>query len=390
MKAPKQGKATKRKLDYRYIEPKGSGFRGYWYDEHGKLKKGKQRETQLEAHQDALKHRKKFSVEHRGKSSRRTLQQAMDLALAVAERKGSAEDTIKNYKHRWKCLKQAWPEGKVALVDITRKQVQHFVDRSAAKGASPQSIKNDLQALGHVFNIAIKNEWVDKNPVRLVDRPSIKGNSTKKQRLRKTLGPLSRDDVTGFVDKARGTEFPATYDGGSDADILLLFWATGLRKSEVAGIQISEIHFDSQLMMVEEGKKRERELFIPDALAKVLRRMVGRALAEESAYLIPGKNKEVRRSKIRRCFERWQGTTTFGAQFKDTTIGDERIQPHWFRSATSSHMARCRVRNEVIAHVLGHDLGTQNITQLYVGVYGQDVQDAMECLWYGHEEWLDK
>ncbi len=93
--------------------------------------------------------------------------------VKVKEANGRRGDTIENFRIRAERFAETF--GERQLSTITPEEIQAWVvDRQAHRGRElgPVSRVNYLVAIGNVFAYGVKHSYCERNPVKLVDRPS--------------------------------------------------------------------------------------------------------------------------------------------------------------------------------------------------------------------------
>lgn len=161
--------------------------------------------------------------------SRLTVEQAAWLWLEGA-RSGRVRDrsghqykpgTLREYG-RVLCLRVLPEFASVGLAELTRADVQGFVDRMLAEGLAPSTIRNTVNPLQAIYRYAVRRELAPVNPTRDVELPVARGR---------------RERIATAVEAGR------LLDAVPDADRPI--WATafyaGLRRGELQALRRSDI-----------------------------------------------------------------------------------------------------------------------------------------------------
>lgn len=158
-----------------------------------------------------------------------------------------------------------------------------------------------------------------------------------------------------------------TYIGFRDKVILELFYNTGLRRSEVAGLEIYDLNFEEHVVFVRQGKgKKDRlvpmghylERFLKEYLEKVRPAMLTVA---DSAALFVNQRGEAFRKKNFECFlATYQRRTAM------------KFSCHSFRHSFATHLLKHGAGLVHIQKMLGHS--TPSSTEIYTKVYPLDLK----------------
>jgi integrase len=152
--------------------------------------------------------------------------------------------------------------GKKFLDEIGTQEVERYrLERS--EGVSPATVNRSLAVLKRIFNLAIKWDLIDRNPVRFVE-------FLKEPEGR--LRFLSKVEQAALLGQCKGDIY----------DIILVALRTGMRRGEVLGLRKSDLDFERELIFVSKSKTdKTRQLsMIPEVKVLLQRRAFG--LTEET------------------------------------------------------------------------------------------------------------
>jgi site-specific recombinase XerD len=225
------------------------------------------------------------------------------------KRKNFSAHTIKNYLHRidrftlWLC---------VPLGQVTRREIEAYVDHLLKKRLSPTTITSHLQTIRLFFSyLSDEEEMTMENPVRKI---SI--------RLPK---PLSRHLKDGQVDK-----FLDVIKDPRDKAMFMLMLRCGLRVEEVARLTVDAVEYRKRQVFVVNGKgAKDRVVYLSDDARTALETYMQR-----------------RSSKARQLFLVQKGPLT------DTPISVRGIQKRIEHYGRKSGL-------DVSCHLLRHTFATQ-------------------------------
>lgn len=339
------------RVEYRFIQRTRKGWRG-WYTVAGERHFCRVRATQKEAHEDALRER---SLTAPMPSKGRTLERAFDLITRDLKTAGRRPDTEAWYRCQFAAITKAWP-AKTSLRRIDRRQVQDFIDGRLIDGVSGSTIRHHLRALSRAFRLAMREDWVSVDPTTQVTKPRASP---------KDRPPIDRDELFRRVEELA----PA------DADLVVLLFCTGLRKSEAARMRVEDVDIGAGVLSIPEGKTNSARLPLPGETLDVLFRMAS------SGHVVPGSTFARRKDCVRRVLERCQ--RQFGERANDDeVIPDRRWTPHNLRHSLGHHLERLGVRDRLIVAALRHKAEErQRVTLRYRKPHDEDLREALACAW---------
>lgn len=144
-----------------------------------------------------------------------------------------------------------------AVEQIGHQMIRSWLVELMGEAVSARSVARKLSALKTFFNFLRKEGIVHNNPLAKVQPPKME------KRLpvfveEKPMQALMDDDGKG---NKEGVYFDSDYTGQRDRLILMLFYGTGMRLSELIGLQHSSIDWGKHVLKV--LGKRNKERIIP-------------------------------------------------------------------------------------------------------------------------------
>lgn len=156
--------------------------------------------------------------------------------LYLRAERSAGKNTLANYEHDVRHF-LAWLEKPAA--EAARIDVQKYISDSL-KQVCPRTVRRRLSCLRTFFRLLIDEEQIEINPTR--NLPAPKAWKT----VPKSLSPADLDcmlaSLGGFWIDVR------------DKAILLTFFASGLRESELAALKLRDVDLDAGVAKVWEGK----------------------------------------------------------------------------------------------------------------------------------------
>ncbi len=231
----------------------------------------------------------------------------------------------------------------VSVDAVDASQVRAFVAWRHRGGVSGRTIQRELSALRTFFAYLLREGQVGPNPATDVRAPKS---------AQKLPAVLDADQVAGLLDFDEKSPLAVR-----DRAMLELIYSSGLRLSELVGLNLGDVDFDESLVAVT-GKGRKRRI-VPvggHARAAIERWLVQRpALVKGSAKALFVSTRGARLSPraVQSRFERW--TRVKGV--------DARVHPHLLRHSFASHLLESSGDLRAVQELLGHaDIST---TQVY-------------------------
>lgn len=217
-------------------------------------------------------------------------------------------------------------------------------------------------SLNTFFEWLIQRGYVDKNPIKVVNRP--KNNTEHK------VSYLSKTEINKLF-RAIDRE-PNKVAAMRDRTVISLALATGLRVSAISNINIDDIDFENSTINVIEKRQKVRGISIGDNTKNMLRdwievRNEEFAEVDSPALFISQKNTRLSGDAISDALTKYCNEA-----------GIKRITPHKLRASAACALAKAGVPVKAIAKQLGHS-NTQ-VTMRYIDVFEEDSEKAKGIL----------
>src|SRR5271165_578234 len=238
--------------------------------------------------------------------------------------------------------------------DIDHVLIRGYLSSLYERGLSKTSVARALASLRSLYKWLAQEGDVDQNPARLVATPKL----PKKLPRVPTI-----EEVNNVLDSQmkEASAFPER-----DRVIMELLYGCGIRNSELIGIDLDDIRWSNEVVLVR-GKGR-KERYVPFG---------GSARAAVQAYL-PARQRvlgETKRTTERALLINLRGarltTRSVGRIVKQIAVArglSPDVHPHTLRHAFGTHMLEEGADLRAIQEMLGHERlsTTQRYTQLTV------------------------
>ena len=216
-----------------------------------------------------------------------------------------------------------------------------------AKGNSAVSIRRKVSALRMFFKFLTREGRAPANPAKLLRLPKAP----------KKLPLVMTAEQTGVLLDGAG-EHDSRPHPKRDVAMLELLYGSGLRVSELVGLDLHDIDHTDRWLRVKGKGRKERQVPFPGKAAAALHSylMERHAKSGESAVFV---NHHGRRITTR-------GVSKIVKYYAIAVAGDSEIHPHSFRHAFATHLLGDGADLRAIQELLGHARlsTTQKYTQL--------------------------
>ena len=231
---------------------------------------------------------------------------------------------------------QTWPA-------VTEINVRAFVSQQHRKGLSGRSLQRQLSTIRTLFNFLCRHQLASINPAIGIPAPKSA------KRLPETL---NMNQVAALLDHT--SQDPLTI---RDIAIMELFYASGLRLSELTGLNLSDIDWQQDALTVTgKGQKQRRLPFgrsAQQALKTWLKVRVLLANQDEPALFVSKRGTRLSNVSVQQRIKKWalkQGL-------------DSNLHPHMLRHSFASHLLESSKDLRAVQELLGH--ANLSTTQIY-------------------------
>ena len=237
--------------------------------------------------------------------------------------------------------------------DVDHILVRAFLAELYGQGLSKPSVARALAALRSLYRWMGREGMVKQNPARLVSTP----------RLAKKLPRVpSMEDMGRLLDG--GMPESAAF-AERDRAIFELLYGCGIRNSELVGIDLEDIHWSNEAILVRGKGKKQRLVPLGDAAAAALRDYLPRRqeVLDRFHRKTPALMINLRGQRLT--------TRSVGRIVKHIAIArglSPDVHPHTLRHAFGTHMLAEGADLRAIQELLGHQrlATTERYTQLTV------------------------
>ncbi|MCM3197048.1 tyrosine-type recombinase/integrase [Priestia megaterium] len=255
--------------------------------------------------------------------------------------------TIEYYKNEFQAFRRRIDKE---LVECNHKDIENFILMSK-QSIKITTINTRLRALRSFYNFLFKNKLIDKNPMQ---------NIKLLRDRQKNIETLDNKEIELLIKTIRQQQ---TFVSFRDEVILLVFLDTGIRLSELVGIDVGDVT-GNKIIIKKTKNLFERTVYLSEVTQEQLRRYIQiRGHIEGINQLfISQDNLELHPHSIQKRFTKYGNEANI----------NKRVSPHTFRHTMAKRMILAGVDAFSLMHLLGHSDIT--VTKRYVNMWGEDLE----------------
>ncbi len=265
-----------------------------------------------------------------------------------AER-GLSDNSLQSYRHDLLHLQDRLAARGKALKDASREDLLAVLAAEVQQGKSPRSVSRYLSAYRQFYRWLVRERMINSDPVALIESPKTgRGlpRALTEEQVEFLLAAPDTDTMLGMRDKA----------------MLELMYATGLRVSELVGLELSNLNLNQGVIRVIGKGNKERLVPIGDEAHESLKIYLSSGRPEllkgaqtDSVFVTNRKA-----GMTRQAF--WYMVRRYAAQCDIP----QKLSPHMLRHSFATHLLNHGADLRVVQLLLGHsDLST---TQIYTHI----------------------
>jgi tyrosine recombinase XerC len=281
--------------------------------------------------------------------------QVEDFLNFLTTEKGASEHTTKNYGIDLREFMKFIAEK--GLKELTYLDIRSYLAFLKSRDYSKSSISRKLACLRSFFKYLVRENILTQNPAAGIATPK------KEKHLPSFMNP---DEITKLL------EAPAKncWEEKRDKGLLEMLYSSGLRVSELVGLNHDDLDFFGGLVRVRGKGKKERIVPVGQMALKGLRAYLDTKPPKEAANVI---KKPLFISRIGSRLTDRSVRRMILKYVKRTGLGKE-ISPHTFRHSFATHMLDRGADLRSVQELLGH--ANLSTTQIYTHVTTQRLKDA--------------
>lgn len=237
--------------------------------------------------------------------------------------------------------------GSLAAVD--KQVLRDYISFLMKQGVARASIARRLSAIRSFFRYLVREHIISQNPLEEASSPKLD---------RRLPSFLTLDEVKRLLEAPD----PSTPHGQRDRALLELFYASGLRVSELARLDLGQVNLDAREVRVWGKGAKERMVLMGKPAAEAL-----------GTYLSQGRLELLGNRRILALFLSHHGgrlterslQKILGKYAREAGI-NKRVYPHMLRHTFATHLLDGGADLRVVQELLGH--ASLASTQIYTHV----------------------
>ena len=274
---------------------------------------------------------------------------------------GLSQNTLAAYRNDLAQAAQWLNQRGIALSYASAIDLQGMLASIHERGGKTRSAARLLSSLRRFYRYLLRENIIRQDPTQLLESPKSE---------HKIPSTLNEHQVERLLD-APDTE---TELGLRDRAMLELLYATGLRVSELVGVQMSQVSLEPGVLRIVGKGDKERLVPVGETALEYLVRYLRRARPQlmrnqpaVDAVFVTRRGL----SMTRQAF--WYLIKRYAARAE---ISPQALSPHTLRHAFATHLLNHGADLRVVQMLLGHsDIST---TQIYTHVADQRLRDIYQ------------
>ena len=268
---------------------------------------------------------------------------------SLRERNASPNTMLAYGKDLAEFVKYIGPIEKPAELDHVR--IRGFLSHLYERGLGKTSVARHLAAVRSLYKWLAREGKVKQNPASLVSTPKLPKKLPRVPTIEEVNNVLDGElpETAAFVER--------------DKTILELLYGCGLRNSELIGINLDDIHWSNETILVRGKGRKERMVPLGDTAAEAIREYLSKR-----KELLAAKKTTTQALLVNLRGQRLT-TRSVGRIVKHIAVSkglSPDVHPHTLRHAFGTHLLEEGADLRAIQEMLGHERlsTTQRYTQL--------------------------
>ena len=286
------------------------------------------------------------------------LQMLADFFEQLTVEKRASEHTVKSYQRDIKHLANYCTNKTIHdWTDLKQSDIRAHIAGRHRQGIGSTSLQRELSAIRSFYNFLLKKRLADSNPAQHIKAP---------KQARKLPKTLDVDQINGLLEAGTNSALEIR-----DLAMFELFYSSGLRLSELAALNLTDVDLPDNSLIVRTGKGgKSRILPIGSkavaAINNWLQQRLKNVAISETALFVSTRGTRLGQRSIELRLVQW---------CKKKGIA-EHIHPHMLRHSFASHLLESSQDLRAVQELLGHS--NISTTQIYTHLDFQHLADVYD------------
>lgn len=260
--------------------------------------------------------------------------------------KNASIHTLDNYRRDLEQFEVYLFERKISFDSADNVIIRGFLASLYQMRFKKSTIARKLAAIRSFYQFCLQKKWIEENPAKVVSTPKQDKN---------VPSFLSEEETAAFLDIPPGND-PLRI---RDRAMMELLYATGVRVSELVGMNLDDIHTGERLIRVRGKGKKERLVPFGKKAEDVLREYIQyryrihEGEIDKDALFLNNRGQRLSVRSVQRKVN----------HYLQKTAVKRKISPHSLRHSFASHLLSRGADLRVIQELLGHE--SLSTTQKY-------------------------
>jgi tyrosine recombinase XerC len=244
-----------------------------------------------------------------------------------------------------------WEDFDLAKIDLLtfRKFLAHIKERGYAK----RTVARKVASLRSFFKFLYREGYIKVNPITSLSTPKLD---------KKLPVFLDEKEVVRLIESPRGTDRIALRDRA----ILETLYSTGIRVSELVGLNLDRIDFIGGVVKVFGKGRKERLTPIGDKALRVIRAYLDKRKSHASAVFLNKSGTRITDRTVRRIVDKYIRIVSLRTD----------VSPHTMRHSFATHLLNKGADLRSVQELLGHE--NLSTTQIYTHVTTERLKAVYE------------
>jgi integrase/recombinase XerC len=281
---------------------------------------------------------------------------AEDFLAMLAHERAASPHTLRAYRREVGNFAAYLADQSVEVRRVDHLQIRSYLGELYDRGLVKASVARSLAAIRSWFHWLARAGHVSSNPAVLVATPKLP------KHLPRVPSIEQMNHLVETVASGEGAAWPER-----DRMIFELLYGCGIRNAELVGLNVDDVHWAREVILVRGKGRKQRYVPLGDAAADAIRAYLPSRQAK-----LAGKTSEALLLNLQMRGTGRLTTRSVGRIVKRISLAKglpAEIHPHTLRHAFGTHMLEEGADLRAIQELLGHERlsTTQRYTQLTVG-----------------------